>query len=366
MDRYLDKASGPMMRFFDIIYKLFYLNVLFVAHTLLGAVVIGFYPSLLTLFRLSKRVFHDREENISYHKEYFRIWKSLLGGGNVLFAASLVIGAITAMDMIFLYDNYLGVDELTFFGVLLSLGGLLLAYVVGGLLAMIPITVAYYERFSVRDTFKFAFFQTLSAPLLVLSYLLVLGGSYLVFSVLVSAAPFLGASLPAWLMVLLYGRVYFKIFRIRERDGYHYMSFRYSRDEAALADVLHSQLADPREHIDGALLHQMVNAADASVRDSLVVIDQGRHVVGFLLARNTNDEDALTIELLAVKKDLQHRGIGGTMLDILIKQNDGSTIVMSTDKSAYHPSCKEPPFLATLLEQHGFVPDAPGYYVKHP
>ena len=365
MDRYLDKASGPMMRFFDIIYKLFYLNVLFVAHTLLGAVIVGFYPSLLTLFRLSKRVFHDHEDNVSYHKEYFRIWKSLLGQGNALFAVSLVIGAITVMDMIFLYDNYLGVDELTVFGVVLSLGGLLLAYVVGGLLAMIPVTVAFYERFAVRDALKFAFFQTLSAPLLVLSYLFVLGGSYLVFSVLVSAAPFLGASLPAWLMVLLYGRVYFKIFRIREHDGYHYMSFRYNRDEAQLADVLQSQLADPREHIDGAKLHAMVNAADVSVRDSIVVIDQGRHVIGFLLARR-NAEDELAIELLAVKKDLQHRGIGTSMLDILLRQNDGTTVVMSTDKSAYHPSCKEPPFLATLLQQHGFVPEPSGRYVKHP
>ena len=168
----------------------------------------------MTLFKMSKRVFVDQEEGIRYFHEYFKLFKKDFMEHNILFVFVIIIGGITVADMLFVYDKYLGQDTITFFGLSLSIGLLFLCYLSFGVILILGVVRAYYERFHVKDTLRFAFFQVLSSPILVLGSLLMVDASYLLCSVLITVLPFLGVSVAVALLVLFYPKTYFKIFVI--------------------------------------------------------------------------------------------------------------------------------------------------------
>lgn len=352
MDRFLDKTNAPLQRFLELFYKLFYLNVLFVIHTIFGVVVFGFFPSLLALYTLSKRLFHDKEEGLHFFQEYHKAFKRYFIKGNILFVIILFIGGITAMDLVFLYNNYLGAIQVTFVGVFLSLGGLLLGFIVFGLIMIVGIVVAFYPRFELKDILKFTFFTTLTSPLLVGEYVVVGVLSYIVFSVLISVTPFLGASVPVVIMVLLYGRVYFHIFLIQKVKNYSYMNMRYVSDKTAYSDVINSVLSD-RDYVDNTTMEQALNSSTIDYLDSIVVLDERKELVAFMLVNRINEKEAF-IELLVVKKNHQQNGIGTLLVSHLVEHSPYQSITMRTNKKDYHPSLERLPQVAYLLKQQQF------------
>lgn len=353
MNRFLDKTNAPMMRFFDVLYKLIILNLLFILHTIMGLVLFGIFPSFITLFSLIKRQFFDQEEGMKYTTEFYKTWKKHLIKGNQIFIFIVLIVGITILDLVYLYQNYLVIDELSFIGVFLSLGGLLLSYIVFSLVSFIPLVIVFFERFSFKETIKFSFFMTLTSPLLSFANIVLYGLSYLLFSVLISAAPFIGASVPVYLIVILYIKRFRKIFLVDSKDGYTYLNFKFNANSQKNIDCLNSILPDERSYINVDHYLKVLDDATIEFQNSLVVMDHKGEVVGLLLVKRDGENGV--IELIVTKKGFQQQGIGLHMIQLLETSNQYQKIICTTNKVDYHQSLQYTPILKHLLKKLGYL-----------
>jgi uncharacterized membrane protein YesL len=321
MDRYLDKMHSPMMRFFDVIYKLVYLNVLCLLGTIVGLGIFGLYPSLLTLFRVTRYVFIDEQEQEPYWKMFWTEYKQVFVRANILFLLIAGLVAITILDAIFLYQNYLLVDELTVFGVILSLGGLLLIFLVVGLVSSIGVAHAYFNGFSVKELIQFSLFTTFSHPLLIGLYILIIGASYLIFSILISASFFLALSLPIWAMVRLYKPHFFQLFLLAKGDHYALMNIRYIRDESTVYELVDSVRPVTEDMLEGQLDSLQLDQMDSTM--SVAVFSDQEELIALLLTKT--HEDYHQVETIVVKPEYQRRGIARAMF-LHIEQKDSKSI----------------------------------------
>lgn len=352
MDRYFDQANGPLMRAFDQVYKWLVLNLLFVLFTLLGGVVFGLFPSLFTLFRVTKRIRQDQEEGLSLFVTYKDTFQSLFWKGNQLGLFLVLIGTITVFDGIFLYQNHLIVDELTLFGIVLSMGGLLLGFLVAGLFLFVGLIVGFYERFGTWDTIRFALLSTLSSPWLLLQLLLVTGGSYLVFSVLISAAPFLGVSLPVWLLVWRYQTTYRKMFTIRSMGAIRLSHIRYKLDLPSYLRVLEDIVPAEVGLVDIDAVERLLRRDALDAERSAILIDHTDRLIGFLVVHTV--EAGHTIAALAVDKAHQRQGYGTVMLEHLLTTATND-VFCDTDGRDIHPALSHSGSLAAFLTHHQFT-----------
>jgi|GEM_PF-797376 len=368
MDQYLDKATTPLKNIMDWIMRLVISNLMFVVGTIAGLGLFGFFPSFFALFHVIKRLTQDGEDELKIPVEFFRYWKKMFWKSNGLGLLLGLIAAISAFDLVYAYETFMKEDTITVFGVLFSMVALLFSYVSAALMFYVPITTVYFEKFSLKDTFKFAVLSIFGTPLLTLQLIVIATVGYLVFSVLISVSFFLGVSLPVYWMFLAVGKRYRKFFLEKEAKTVLFMNYKYISNKIRLMDVLQANLPDDKESIDYAIFEKnIIQATNIHHGFSTVaVLKQGFEIFGCLIVRSI-DQKTVEIELAVAKKETTHEEILAGMLDVLLektKKTTIETILCNTDKREYHPHFSKQPVFERLLLERGFSQQSETQFVS--
>lgn len=129
----------------------FYLNIMWIACTLLGIVVFGIFPSTVALYTIARRSLMG-EEDIPVFREFWRVYRQEFKKSNLYGSIFVIIGIIWWLDMMFVQqiEGFLS-SALTY--LLLVIGVLFVMF----LLYIFPLYVHYDMKLSNYVKYAIAF-----------------------------------------------------------------------------------------------------------------------------------------------------------------------------------------------------------------
>ncbi|GAE33949.1 YesL family protein [Halalkalibacter akibai] len=187
--------TGKLLHYLEWGVRVAYLNVLWIAFTLLGLIVLGFMPATAAMFSVLRKWFRG-EQDIRLFSTYWQYYKQEFLKINGIGLTLLLIGAILYVDMFFLVSFSHWVSTILLF----ILGVISFCYVIV-LIHIFPVYVHF--RLSFFHYFKYALMIGLYQPFR--TFLLVIGTvliTYLLFSYPGTLLLFSGSSVSAYIMWL--------------------------------------------------------------------------------------------------------------------------------------------------------------------
>ncbi|AIC94240.1 YesL family protein [Shouchella lehensis] len=183
---------GIALRICDWIVRLAYVNGLWLGFSLLGGVVLGFFPALRAMFVVMRK-WCMNEEDFSLVPLFFTEWKRFFWQANKLGYTVLSIGAVLVLD-------YVIVMQLAFTGSQAVAAFLILCLIVYGLMLLfIGPAFVHYPRQSLYPFLKNIMLYAVAS----LSYALIMGlflsVCLILFILVPPAAVCFGGSLFAWI-----------------------------------------------------------------------------------------------------------------------------------------------------------------------
>lgn len=356
----MNDEKGPWMKVFDTISQWVQINLLFVLGTLIGGVVLGVFPALLAIAVIIRRVMIDGDEPpmlATFMAEYKqRFWKA-----NGLGLIMVILVAVTLANVWYVYQTYWYEDNLSWLGVLWTMGVFLIVYIVAALCLYMPITHVYFSSYTVKDTIKFSLLSTLGTPLLTFQLLVIAAVSVSFFAVFRSAIPFLGVSVPLSVMMRRAHRRYRRFFIINESNtGLTTMNVRFLRNANRLMESLEQLFSEEEGVLDRTyLLETILQHPNFHEGLSMVVLDQNdRRLRGCLLSKQV-ENNRLCIALCVAHRGKEAAQIYDTLLALVHTYSTRSgyhMLQVPLDLSAYHPALKQCAHqFEEALEKAGYV-----------
>lgn len=100
---HLGTFSGGIFSFFDFLYRLAYLNILWIGFTLLGGVVFGFFPSSVALLSVLRQLIQKKEPNI--FSTFWGYYKKEFINSNKIGMIIGIVGFLIVFNLNFLQQN---------------------------------------------------------------------------------------------------------------------------------------------------------------------------------------------------------------------------------------------------------------------
>jgi uncharacterized membrane protein YesL len=96
--------TGALYRICDWVAKLAFLNLLWIAFTLLGCVLLGFFPATIAMFSVCRKWVMG-EQDVSVFKTFFHTYKTEFRKGNAIGVGLLAIAYILWVDYSILHTS---------------------------------------------------------------------------------------------------------------------------------------------------------------------------------------------------------------------------------------------------------------------
>ena len=362
MDSFLDKSTGPLNRFFDIVAKLVYINVLFILGTLVGIVFLGVFPALFSAFYVTKRWVNDGNEDLPMFKTFSNYYKKHFWRANRLGLVMALIALISVVDLIYAYEMFIISDDLTIFGVLFSMVSIVFIYVAFSLFIYLPITYVYFERFTTKEMIKFSLVSVFGTPLLTFKLLLIFGLSIVLFSIFISITLFLGVSLPLYIVFYTIKKRYRLFFLIKGNETMSYMNYKYLIDKEKITQFFGKNL-DDGEAFNQSLFKQntLENQQLNQILSTVILSNVDEEVLGFIIVKNVS-EIAVEVDWLMVSKHLDKAAVYTEIVEIFLEQVKRLGIKLvycSLNKKSYHSKLQHLQLQEEVLRQQGFTSEGP-------
>ncbi len=193
MDYNILKTDGGLYKVAEWVARLVYVNILWIVFTIMGLGIFGIMPATLSMFGIIKKWF-DGKENVEVFKEYWQIYKTNFIKFNIIGLIMFVIGLVLIIDLRY-FNSLSGVQYL----IIKYFIYLIVFLYIMDLIYIFPITMQY--QLKKRDIIKNALFFGFLSPLETLQMILGLIGVTLLFRVLPSLLPFLGVSIPVFVII---------------------------------------------------------------------------------------------------------------------------------------------------------------------
>lgn len=98
-------VNSKMYNFFEIFFKLVYLNVMWLVFGSIGFFVLTIIPATITIYIMVNTILYQQDMTI--FKNFFRIFKKEYIPSQKLFLVLLLLGSIAYLDISFFYDRVL-------------------------------------------------------------------------------------------------------------------------------------------------------------------------------------------------------------------------------------------------------------------
>ncbi|GAF63490.1 hypothetical protein BTS2_0381 [Bacillus sp. TS-2] len=192
---------GAIYHIADKLWKLAYVNLLWILFTLIGLVIFGFFPATISMFTILRK-FVLKEKDFNIFKLFWETYKKELWKGNLLGLVFVILGIITCGNFIYFWVGQ-GHAELLFYPVVFVTILLLLTT-----FFVFPVYVHYDIHFlqTLKTSFIFMAQYPLSS-LLMLIYSVIL---LLIIIILPAFSIFYGGSIAGLMVMVLANRVFNK------------------------------------------------------------------------------------------------------------------------------------------------------------
>lgn len=319
MDDFLDKHGNPFNQFFERLTRLIHLNILWLAGTLAGGIVLGLYPATFSVFMLIKNEFRRKDGPELLNQDFIRLYRQnfKLANGYGLVLNSLI--GISLIDLWFAYESFILSEEPSVFGIAFTLFALLFSYIGFALWIYVPLTVAYFPNFKFKDVFKFALVSVFGTPGLTLKLLIILALSVVTFSIFISVTLFLGASLPIYLWLSAGHRKYRSFFVVSENENTLIVNIKYTNDRHRLWSLireLNLQENTLDESLFKAKTYEHPDFDD--VLSSVMLNPMDESLMGFIMTHRA--EKKVIIQSMVVAQQVEIESHVRIMLQCLISQ----------------------------------------------
>ncbi|MFG6117926.1 YesL family protein [Thalassobacillus sp. B23F22_16] len=194
---------GTLNNIFIWFANIAYLNILWLFFTILGLVVAGIGPSTVALFSVIRQLL-PKDSEVKITKTFLYYYKRAFIQANLLFYTMLLIGAIIAVDLYFLYqvDN-IWANVFQFLLLIISI------FYIVTIIYLVPVYVHYDLSF--MQYFKQAVLVSFLKPFYTLFIILSLILCYFIFIYLPPLLIFLSVSLPAFFIAATANHLFYKI-----------------------------------------------------------------------------------------------------------------------------------------------------------
>lgn len=327
MDDFIKKSNSTFNRLLDWIYTLVVINACAVIGTIIGLVVLGFFPALMASYAAVRKALD--QEDVKPHVAFIEAYRKRFKEANLIgYAFAFVWTIITLSWFYYLNDPS---KSLHLIG-LIVIG--LLALLLFVMTIYLPITFVFFPRFNKRDQITFSILVALGMPLTTLIITLNTLFFYaFVFIRLITLFPFLAFSLPALINLFFVRKKLLKIFTVYQDEQVTIRTLNSYPKEDRLFDLVEETsfgltFEDVREKVfENALLDR---------RLSLVLLDEEENIKGFL-GVYAEDKD-VAIGLLYIDPSYRNRGHGRRMIKALenrAKASGMKSVFVGHDKSLF-------------------------------
>ncbi len=196
-------ADGGIYRAAEWITRLVYVNILWIVFTVLGLGIFGIMPATLAMLGIIKKWFKGKE-NVEVFKEFWQIYKKYFVKINVIGLIMFLIGVILWIDL--RYFNSL--DGIQYFIIRYLIYMIITLYFID-LMYIFPITIQY--QLKKLDIIKNALFFIFLTPIETLQMVLGVVGVVFLFRFLPSLLPFLGISIPVFIITWISEKTFEKV-----------------------------------------------------------------------------------------------------------------------------------------------------------
>lgn len=196
-------AIGGFYRISEWIMRFAYLNILWIAFTLLGLIVFGFTPATTSLFAIVRKWVQGKTD-IPIFKTFWKNYKKEFFKSNLLGIIFFTFGYILFLDFQLVIESTNSVLQLTYIPLIV----LIIVYILT-LLYIFPV-YAHYDV-SIIYVLKNAFLIMLMRPLTTIIMIVGTGAVYLLIRFIPGLIPFFTVSLWAYIMMWSSHRVFKKL-----------------------------------------------------------------------------------------------------------------------------------------------------------
>jgi len=192
MDFNILDNEGGIYKLAEWISRLVYINILWLLFSILGLGIFGIMPATLAVFAIVNK-WQNGQESFQVLREYWKYYKDSFLRINLLGLIMLVVGAILYIDL-----NYFQAAQGVFNQIIKYIFYLFIFLYLIDLIYIFPLFLKY--EIKLRYIIKNALFFALLTPVETVKIILVLVIIALLFWFLPSLLPFLGVSLPVFLI----------------------------------------------------------------------------------------------------------------------------------------------------------------------
>lgn len=329
MDRFLDKHHSKFTQIMDTIYFLVVTNFFAVIGTIIGLGVFGVFPSLFTVYELTKRRLN--KEDFPIFKTFVQTYKSFFFKANKVGLILVFIWGILLASWFFYINDltttfhWVGMVVVGLFSIILFFATIIL-----------PISFVYFPRFKIGEHYRFSILMALGMP--GLSLIIALNSLFfygIVMIRLITIFPFLAFTLPAFINLIFARKKLMKLFTVYKDENVSIRTLNSFADQDQLWNLwqTYHELDFSIDYNDFIL--KTIENPLIQQRISLVLLDQNETLIGFTIAGK--NENNVFIELLFVDPKYRKRGYGKKMMQWIENQAREADIdsIIFGDPSGY-------------------------------
>lgn len=207
----MDSRTGSMGGFYTVanwIMRLAYVNILWIAFTLVGIIILGFFPATTGMFSVIRKWVQGKSD-IPIFPTFWSTYKKEFLKSNLLGFILSLIGYILYIDFTFLRQGVDGFLQFTYYPLLI----VILLYMLV-LLYVFPVFVHY--EVNIFQVIKNAFLLMIMSPLITIMMIVGLVIAFYVMRALPGLTPFFTGSV---LSYVIYWSVNFAFAKVEKYQG---------------------------------------------------------------------------------------------------------------------------------------------------
>jgi len=207
----MDTTTGPMGGFYTLanwIMRLAYVNILWIAFSLVGIIILGFFPATIGMFTVIRKWIQG-DGDIPIFTTFWATYKKEFLKSNLLGLFLSLIGYILYIDFIFLRQGVTGFLQFTYYPLLIVI---LLYFLI--LLYVFPVFVHY--EISIFQVIKNAFLLMIMSPLITIMMLVGLVIVFQALRALPGLTPFFTGSVLAYVIYWSVNFAFVKVERYKD------------------------------------------------------------------------------------------------------------------------------------------------------
>lgn len=203
------RISNGLYKVADLFLKLIYINLMWIVFTLVGCIILGFFPATAAMFTVLKRM--REEDMLSIFKTFWHAFKTEFLKANGLGSILILAGLLLLINFKIVFFSELS-------GQFIISGGMFVFLLIFLVVCLYFFPVYVHLKVPFFQFFKTVLFVSFISPLTTLMMISVTAGILYLLLMYPGYIPILGASIIGTALIWVSNRAFLKIERLTETN----------------------------------------------------------------------------------------------------------------------------------------------------